>query len=238
MREQLLKLGELQKIDIEIDQRRKLLAALDDGTQAKAEVEELTARLAVVTKKKEKIEGEHFDKDLELKTIEGKKKKAEDLMYSGKVRNLKELEDLQMEVAAFGREIDRLSTRALELMEELEAVRKEVKDCKAALEQAQAKLTETLDKFAADCAQMKAEIAARQAQMQELTPTITPALLERYKKMQARSGLVVVSDVEDDVCGACHTAVPNNLLTAVRASTTIQVCDSCGRMLVWTGEED
>jgi uncharacterized protein len=238
MREQLLKLCELQKLDIEIDKRQKALAALDDGETTKAEIEGLTERFGENKKKREKVETEHFDKDLELKTVEAKKKKDEDLMFSGKVSNLKELKDLQKESEACGREIDRLSTRALELMDELETAKKEERESKSTLEATQAKLAEILESYEKNGAQTKVEIAELKEQRKTMTPEIPPALLERYKKMQARQGVVVVSEVDDNVCAACHTAVPNHLLTAVRSSKAIQLCDSCGRILVWTGLED
>ncbi len=238
MKEQLLKLRELQGLDTEIDLREKALAGLDTGETARVEVESLTAQLAEASQKKKGTEKEYFDHELELKGIEAKKKKAEDLMYSGKVGNLKELQDLQKEVAMFGREIDTLSTRVLELMDEAELRRKEEKEAQAALQQAQAQLEEILRKYETTAARLKEETSALQAQREALAQTVTSALLRRYEKVKVRQGLIVVAAVERDVCGGCHVSLASELVKAVRASQSAQICESCGRLLVWTGSED
>jgi predicted nucleic acid-binding Zn-ribbon protein len=238
VKEELLKLCDLQSLDIEIDRHERALAELDNGEKARLEVERLTADSEMAHAKKIETEKEYVDKELALKSLEEKKKKAEGLLYGGKVQNLKELEDLQKEVAMFGREIDKLSTRVLELMDELETSKQEEKGLQAELVKAQSNLQETLAQYEKDSAELEAELSALRAQRMELVGKIKPELVKRYKQLRARYGLIAVVPMTNELCGGCHVAVPNSLLRLVQAATAPQICEFCGRMLVWTKSDE
>jgi len=238
VREELLKLCQVQELDLAMDKREKLLAGLDDGQSAKAEVERLNAELAQAGQNKKQTDKEYFDRELELKGIEAKRKKAEDLMYSGRVSNLKELKDLQQEVEMFKREIDVLSTRVLELMDEQEEHRKKEKESRAALEQAQKSLQAVLGEYEATSARLKEEIVSLQSQRQELAQTISQPLLRRYEQMQSKQGILAAVAMKNEVCAGCHVTIPSHLMKAIREAQSVQTCDSCGRMLIWAVAEE
>jgi uncharacterized protein len=237
VKEELQKLCQLQEIDLDIDSREKALAALDNGDTTRAELAQLTSNLGVAAAQRKKVETEYHDRELELKTIEAKKKKAEDLMYSGKVHNLKELEDLQKETAMFVKEIDRLSTCALELMDELETARNAEKESKAAQDATQKGLDEILERFTRTGDRLREELADLQKQRSEFTPTVEAAMLKLYEQNKARRGVPVIGVVDDDLCGACHVAIPSHIMTALYAAKQLQYCDSCGRILALTCED-
>lgn len=236
MREALLKLLELQEIDLEIDQRQKALAALDRGEAAKLEIEGISAELARAAQERKQTEKEYVDRDLALKGLEQKKKKAEELMYSGKVRNLKELDDLQKEVAMFTREIDNLSTQVLELMDELEVRRQAEKEAQAALARNQQHLQEVLARYESESARLQGELAERQTRRQASAALVPQLVLRRYEQIQAKQGVLAAVAMKDEVCYGCHVAASSHLMTALRASQSLQTCDSCGRLLIWLGD--
>jgi uncharacterized protein len=238
MREELIKLFGLQAIDSEIDRRKIALAALDNGDVTRREVEELKQSLAEVESELRNVEKEYLDSDLALKTIEEKKQKAEKLLYSGKVNNLKELQDLQNEIAMFGREIDKFSTSVLELMDILEPLKAKDKSLKNEIQQAEAKLAEIVAAYEKDSGELKAEIAGYKAQREEYVPTIEARLLKRYEGLRQRSGPLAVAAVKRETCEGCHVTLPRELLQSVQASKSPQSCEFCGRMLVWMGKEE
>lgn len=238
MREELVKLFGLQAIDLEIDQRKTALAALDNGEAARREVEELKQSLAAVERELRNVEKEYVDSDLALKTIEEKKQKAEKILYSGKVNNLKELDDLQREVSMFGREIDKFSTQVLELMDILEPLKAKDKNLKSEIRQTEEKLAEIVAAYEKDSAALKSEIAGYKAQREEYIPTVDPRLLKRYEGLRQRSGPLAVAAVTRDACEGCHVTLPRELLKSVMASQSPQACEFCGRMLVWMGKEE
>jgi uncharacterized protein len=238
MREELVKLFGLQAIDSEIDQRKAALAGLENGDTARRELEELKQSLAAVESELRNVDKEFLDADLALKTLEEKKQKAEKLLYSGKVSNLKELQDLQNEIAMFNREIDKFSTRVLELMELLEPLKVKDKSLKTEIQQAETKLAEIVAAFEKQAAALKAEIAEHKTQREAYISTVEPRLLKRYEGLRQRSGPLAVAAVKRDSCEGCHVALPRELLKSVMASQSPQICEFCGRMLVWMGKEE
>ncbi|NIM04266.1 MAG: hypothetical protein GTN69_04390 [Armatimonadetes bacterium] len=238
MREQLVRLCELQGLDIEVDRRKKSLAGLDDGASAKVEVDRLTAELSEVEAKRKETETEYHDRDIALKGIEEKKKKAQDLMYSGKVSNPRELEDLQKEVAMFDKEIDKLSTRVLELMDEQEVVQKKEAESQAALAEAQKTLEEVVSRYETTSSRLKEEITSLQSQREALVKDIPKPLMRRYEQIQSSRGVLAAVAMKSGVCDGCHVTLPSHLLEAVQASKSPQTCESCGRLLIWMGKEE
>ena len=238
MKEDLFKLLALQQIDIEIDKRRQALAALDSGATLQVEVERLTAELAQATSSRKDVEKDYFDRELALKGNEAKKKKDEDRMYSGKTSNLKELDDLQREVAALTKEIDHISTQVLELMDELETRRKVEKELSDALQQAQKRLEETRANYQAESVRFKSELVELQPQRQAAAEQVPQPLLRRYEQMQARTGVLVAVAMTNSVCAGCHVTLNSQLMKAVKAAQTTPLCESCGRILVWAVREE
>jgi predicted nucleic acid-binding Zn-ribbon protein len=240
VRDQLLKLCELQQLDIEIGQRDKALAGLDDGSTARAEAERLISAADAAALKRKETEKEYFDHDIELKGIEEKKKKAENLMYSGKVGNPKELADLQKEVAMFNKQIDKLSTRVLELMDEQEACQKNEAQSQSELKQAQRTLEEILERYEQTSSRLKEETATLKSQREAIAQTVQQNLLRRYEQIRSKQGVLAVVALKNEVCDGCHVSIPSHLMKAIRASQSLQTCESCGRLLIWAGkvEED
>jgi uncharacterized protein len=237
MREELLKLCELQEIDVDIDTCQKALAALDNGNSTKALLAEQTATADAAVHQRQHLDGEYRDRDLELKAIEARKKKAEELMSSGRVSNLRQLEDLQKEVAMFDKEIDRISTRTLEIMDELESARKIEQESKAAVETTKTRLAQILEKYQKTGVRLKQELIDLKEKRIAFLPTIADSVRKRYEQTQNRLGVLAVGEVIEDLCEGCHVALPSSLLNQVKSAKTIQTCDSCGRILVWTADE-
>jgi|GEM_PF-284580 len=238
MREELVKLFSLQAIDTEIDQRKAALAALDNGEAARKEIEDLQQSLAATEAELRKVEKEYVDADLALKTIEEKKQKAEKLLYSGKVNNLKELDDLQKEIAMFNREIDKYSTSVLELMEVLEPLKEKAKKLKGEIKQAEDRLSEIIGSYEKDSSALKSEIAGYKTQREEYLSGVEARLLKRYEALRQRCGSLAVAAVKQEACEGCHVALPRELLKSVKASQSPQSCEFCGRLLVWMGKDE
>ena len=100
---QIQQLYRLQQMDTEIRQKKQRLTEV---LRAQKETEALLAarereKTAVFALKK--WQGSHSNLNLELGSLNSKAKSAENRLYSGNVKNPKELTDLQDQIAAMGR---------------------------------------------------------------------------------------------------------------------------------------
>jgi len=227
-------LYEVQKIDTEIARRERALAELDDGTSAAARLEELRAQSAEAEGGFHAIETELLDKELEMKGVEAKKKQVEDRLYSGRVRNPKELGDMENEVGMFKRQIDELTDRIIPLMDQLEERRAAAAAVKGQLAQAERELAAVRENFQTTGDRLREEIAALRQQRAESASAVDAALLRRYEEVHRHRGDPAMVPLEDNVCPSCHITIPSDTIRALERGLSVQTCESCGRIFYWT----
>lgn len=237
MRSDLLLLYQVQIVDSELAQVVRQYQSLDQGKaeqaafdQARSEHEEKLRLLHETTR-------DLHDSELELKSVEEKKKDYETRLYGNKIKgSFKELEAAQHEIEALGRQRGRLDEKILLLMDEVEIRRKEEAEAKVAREKAEKALTEKLTAYKA-AARALAEKAKRlTADRAERAKRVPEPLLKRYETIRAHKQGVGIARIVEDQCGACHTTLPSNLVRSVRETDRIETCENCGRLLCMEAE--
>jgi len=232
----MLVLYELQQADSAIRQLERELAALDDGSAARARADQAKAEAERTAARQKDLEKELLAAELLLKSKEAKKKDCESKMYGGRIGNPKELEDLQREVTSLAAAIDRLSDEALGLMDRLETARTEAKQAAAVATAEEAEATRVAEQQQAARVRLKSALAEREAARKEIAGRADPALLRRYEDLRARKGGVAVAAVQGAMCTACRTSLPVDVLRRVSAAQDVVPCDNCLRMLVDVAE--
>src|SRR5262245_32246652 len=79
--------------------------------------------------------------------------------------------------------------------------------------------------------ELEAELAQAQREREETASQLDRPLRIRYDRLRkARSGDVIVPLV-NGACGACHTSIPLNRRSQIRAGTLVDNCEVCGAIL-------
>jgi hypothetical protein len=224
----------LQQLDSQIDQLQARLHEIertlaDDSEQQAAEnqVRQTTALLEEARKALQRAEGE-------VKSQRVKIEQTEAALYGGKVRNPKELQDLQNETAALKRYLGTLEDRQLEQMMAFEEAEEELRLAAEQLSQAHAQKSALDTRLTREQASLSGEVERLQVERQAATSSVPEADLKLYQQLrQARRG-VAVARVTDTYCSACGSTLSAALLHAARSPNQITRCDSCGRIL-YTG---
>src|SRR5258708_5024868 len=123
MNEALTALYALQQIDSALALATRKHLALDPGRAELAAAEAALKSYDEITHAFHSSSGSLKDTELELQGVEKKAKDFENKLYSGKVQNPKELQSMQEEIEALGRQRGRLDEQILTLMEEVETHR-------------------------------------------------------------------------------------------------------------------
>lgn len=170
------------------------------------------------------------DLNLELKSLNSKSQRSEQRLYSGTVKNPKELEDLQHELDALAR---RRSVLEDELLEAMIVVEDALEEDAAA----QAALADSEESWAQDQADLKQEQADLVARINALTvqrkkhlELISAESLFAYEDAQRRAGTTAVVLLKNRRCQGCLVTVPENQVKWVDEGQLIH-CDSCSRIL-------
>lgn len=226
-----LNLFRLQELDTQIDRIEARLEEIeqllsDDQRMRRAEKD---FKKAEAVAKRNRIELNQIEDKVEAQRI--KRRKTQSSLYSGNIKNPKELQDLQMESEALKRYIAELEDEQLEAMidnEEAEEARKQVEqnlkqakgtdaEEKAALRGEKTKLQEGLERL----------LREKEAVLQ----SISPEALNLYQKLRETKRGIAVASVSDGGCSVCGQALTPGDLQTIRASNELVFCPSCGRIL-------
>jgi uncharacterized protein len=221
----------LQQIDTQISQVETSIAGLDqllsgDETvfQAKAEVEETAKKLHLAQQNLKKAE-------FHVQEQQQKVALSEASLYSGKLRNPKEMQDQQKEIISLKKHLAVLEDRQLEAMMALEENETSDTAARAALNQAQASFAEKSAGWLGAREQQQRVLDRLRAERGAALSLIVPESLRAYEALRLRKSGVAVTTVKDGACSVCGAEIRPSEVQAARASHNIVFCTSCGRIL-------
>lgn len=232
MRQELLDLHEIQKIDLSIR----------EFEQAK---ERLTSRLSVLEDsvkefrlKTEQLVTQRDDMLREIKTNEGivqteavKIKKWEQRLSD--IRNQREYLALSREVEGSKRSNRELEEKILETMAAKERVEKELDTVQDQLAEHEVDFSEERETIEHDIHEAETKISSDADRRNRLLPNIPKALLKKYETVrQKRLGVGLVAVVQG-CCQGCNMNLPPQLYNILQRGDSIEQCPSCQRIIFW-----
>jgi hypothetical protein len=224
----------LQQIDSQIDQGRNRLRGIETELnnhaamqQAQQYLQENEANLALADKNLRKAE-----ENVQAQRI--KIENTESTLYGGKVRNPKELQDLQLESAALKRYLETLEERQLEAIIAFEDLEKIAQDAVQKLDHLRREKNQNDQILLSEQAGLIIEIKQLEGERAAAARPISPVDLSLYEKLRQTRRGVAVARATGNVCTACGAALSAALSPAVRSPNQLNRCDSCGRIL-YTG---
>jgi uncharacterized protein len=228
------KLYRLQQIDSQLDSIQNRLAEIEKQLGEDEALKQAELHTAEKSSAHQADQKSLRRTEEDVKAQRVKIEQNESSLYGGKIRNPKELKDLENEVASLKRHLDTLEDRQLDAMlqeEESLAQQQEAERMLALSRQEFDKrsngLIQERDRILKDRSSLEEERSATAAAI----PKEDQDLYNQIRKI--RRG-VAVSKVTDRACSACGSTLNATLLNAVHTPTEIHRCEVCGRIL-YTG---
>ena len=225
-------LYQLQEIDQHILRQRKRLheiaAALSDHkviTEAQSRVTAARQTLAPLQSAARHIE-------FEIQSNNTKAQGAEDRLYSGTVKNPKELQDIQQEIASLKRRNSEIEDRLLEIMLEIEEAEAVLETAEGDLAAVQSAWDAEHEVLLAEQQQLEAELAGRQADRKQAAEQIPAEDLQIYRELQPRTSNLPLARLQGDSCAVCGVGQTSMAVQEVRQRRKYVKCSGCGRILV------
>jgi hypothetical protein len=223
------KLFELQCLEQEIEAAEKALSAARAAVgesaalrQARAELAAAASRLAALTREQKDTESAAAD-------ITARMTVANESLYSGRVKNSKELQNLQSEFDHLKVQRDLLDEKALGLMERIETAKSEHGRLSMAMTAATERWQQEQQRLSADISSLEGKLVELQGSLKQSLPSIPRESLAAYLKMKEARGWPV-SRVEKGICGRCRINLSSAELQRARGGALVG-CSSCGRLL-------
>jgi predicted nucleic acid-binding Zn-ribbon protein len=227
----LSQLYRLQGVDSERDGRAGRLAQIED---ALGESQELELARGAVAETEAWLAGKRAELralELEIATLNGKLKKNQDRLYSGRVRNPKELTGLQEEAAALRRRRAELEDEQLEQMIAIEDQEAELAERQARLRQIESSWRQEQDGLLAEKERLGQELAHLDQEGQGMRARIPAADLALYDDLREHQGGLAVARLKHGICQACGVDVPTSLARTVERGEGMHFCPICSRLL-------
>lgn len=221
----------LQQIDshiANIDTRlAKIQETLDDNAELQAALEQVKGA------EDEQRTSEHTQRksEDEAQSQQIKIQQAESSLYGGLVRNPKELQDLQADIASLKKHLAVLEERELQDMLKTEAAQTAAKKATVELSLVQARLENEHHDLFEQKESLTVELNRFESERQAAVSVIAMDTLKMYNDLrQLRRGLAV-AQVSDNACGACGTTLTAAVQQSARHAAELVHCPSCGRIL-------
>ncbi len=231
MREQLLALFELQKIDsrsLEIERQAenipKKISQIENGLEVlRSELGSLNAELEVQEKEQGELESTVAEESTKHKRW---KRRLND------IKSPREYQALSREIELGERQVNEQETKALDLLAVLEEKQKVIADKETDLKDKEGQAKREIAELRKAHQKISADAAAA-SQGREVEEKKLPArVVKRYSQVRKQKNGIAVALVKDGTCTGCNMRLrPQQEVELLRCSSW-ESCPNCNRLLV------
>jgi len=230
MQDDIVRLIELQKLDLEILKLERSMAEVPEALKkAKEKKESLEGKLANLTAIIEEKEAQRKLFEEELKEEIKRLKQTQARLTQ--IRGTREYQILLAEIEEIKRTNKQKEEEILKLMEEVEKLTEE----KNKIEEELNKITQIFDeenkKFEELCQRLKEEIAKLSEKRAQMAKKVSSGILRKYEMIRQKKGGIGIAPVDNGVCEGCHMAIPPQLYIEIQKDKRFHECPHCKRII-------
>jgi predicted nucleic acid-binding Zn-ribbon protein len=222
-------LYELQELDLEIDSQEQALSQAMSQLGESPAVLRVQGQLQSEQQRLEELRRKQHSAEWEIEDISTKLAPAEKKLFSGDIKNPKELANLQHEVETLKAKRNQMEEKALEIMEQVELCETGVNKISSELETLKAEWQRQQQELSDSVERLKVVLADLKHKRQLLSNEISPQAVELYQGLRKERG-TAVARVEQGICRGCRISLPTTELQQARSGNLVK-CSSCGRIL-------
>ena len=228
-----LQLYQLQQIEQErrasADRLQRIAAALADDAELQAAQNRCQSLRDILKPLRVR------QRDLELETAgnEEKIRATGQQLYSGSVTSPREMQDMQLEVAALTRRNGDLETWTLETMLAIEGAAERLSEAENALAQLVARRGDEHRALLAERDALQAGLPQLEARRKAALHQLSPDLRARYLALKPRKAGQPVARMDGNSCALCGVAQTLTAEREVRLGRRLVSCANCARILVY-----
>jgi predicted nucleic acid-binding Zn-ribbon protein len=221
----------LQQIDTQLDNARTSLQSIDNKLNDKSMILTAQHNLNAADQK-------HKDELKKLRDCENKSyntrikiELSEASLYSGKIQNPKELQDLQNEITSLKRLLISLEDKELTAMMAVEDTETNLNRAKQTLQEIQVQSIEQNASLNGERTKLLAQIERLESERLATLPPLSAEDLSLYEHLRKiRSGVAVVN-ISSRACAACGATLTAALIQSTQSTGQLVRCPTCGRIL-------
>src|SRR5438093_8614056 len=217
------KISRLRSELANIGPERQALSAKNASSQAALDAAKLRIKQIESDRKKLELDAESKKQAIERYSLQQFQTKKNE-----------EYRALAHEIEMAREAIVKLEDQQLELMEQAEATQKRLSAAAKLADEAKRLAEKQLADLGGRDENLKKELAALEADRDQLAAAVDESVLPRYERLRKSKGENVVVGVAHGVCGGCHMKLQRQVMVTCQGNQEIVTCPNCGRILYYT----
>ena len=226
-------LYQLQQLDFDLERISNEQQAVATSLQDNSVLQQLRAEQKTAQQQLQAALQTQRSAEWALEDLGRRLKAQEQRLYSGVVKNPKELKALEQEILHLRLQQDNQEEKTLEAMDASDSMQEKVERVSTELRQAEEARATQSAAMLARRDQLDARLKEIQARREQLVTRLDAGLLTRYDNIRRTRQGRAVSKVEQGSCQWCRVILTPSELQRVRTSTELQTCSNCGRILYY-----
>jgi uncharacterized protein len=221
----------LQQVDRQMDLARAKLEEIRKTLENDAELQRSTKQAETAHQNHHNASQKLRNTEAEVEAQKIKIQQAESSLYSGNIKNPKELQDLEKDIASLKRYLSTLEERQLEAMLELETAENELAEADSTLNALKGRLGSEHAELIEERSELNRKLEQLSEEREATRAPIEDGLLQTYEMLRKQKNGVAVTEVSDDACASCGTVINASAQQNARSQKQLINCPTCGRIL-------
>lgn len=221
----------LQQKDSQMDDARKRIAEIDFLINHDLEIVSINEKLQSVFSKISLLQKEIDKATAEIKEKQIRIEQSSSALYSGSIKNPKELEDVQNEVNAHTRAIEKKENDLLLLLCDLEFLETQKSDLTHSLGECQKRINSQNSLLYAEKNKLIALLEKYETERTATTSQIESSEMQIYMSLRERKNGIAITTLTDDSCSACGFVLTPAQCQQAKSSAVYFYCPGCGRII-------
>lgn len=223
----------LQEIELQILQKQKRLTEIQTLLGENVLVAEAQKQVSVAQQRLTPVQTKARNLELEIQSNTEKIKQTDESLYSGKIRNPKELQDMQQEIQSLKKRNGELEDVLLENMLLVETAEAELAERQNQLQQANTRAAQDHQDLHGEQTRLKQDVETLRHKREQAIPDVQEDSLKTYTQMKPRKNNQPVALLVDQSCSFCRVRQDMTIITEARKGQKLTLCSSCGRILAY-----
>ncbi len=224
-------LFQYQVVDSEIERLQARIAEIDAAIAADQQIAHAEQVLADSRKAHQHAALVLRAAEENVKSLQIKISTSEANLYGGRIKNPKELQDLQTEIASLKKRLAAVEDEQLTAMVNLEEAELGEKKASENLILARGQVASRNAEMLGEKEQAEQKISRLSTERNAHLTSLDPSSLEIYRTLRKQKRGVAVVSAADGACSACGAELRPAELQAARSPQGLAYCSTCGRIL-------
>jgi len=222
-------LYQLQEVDLELESNERALKQKTSQLGESPEVVKAQAELSSQRQLLEEMKRQQLSAEWEIDDFTSKISTLEQKLYEGKIKNPKELTNLQHEVDTLKTRRNQSEDKTLEIMSQVELTESHIAVMSNNLKSLEAEWHSQQQHLSTNIEQLKTMLSDLEQKRQLILAEIDSQVVNLYQELKGRKG-TAVAKVDQGMCRGCQISLSTSELQQARSGSLAR-CSSCGRIL-------